>query len=133
IGLVGVLLAITKGNSWGWLSPATLACGLGGAVVLVLWALYELRTATPIVDLRVAARRSVLFTNLASVAVGFAAFGSSVSLPQLLEQPPTDGVGMGMPLLLSGVLLMPLGLLMMVTSSLAARLMRRIGGRAVFA
>ena len=29
-GLSAVLLAITQGNSWGWTSPRTLACAIGG-------------------------------------------------------------------------------------------------------
>ncbi len=32
-GLSTVLLAITQGNSWGWTSPATLACAAGGLAV----------------------------------------------------------------------------------------------------
>jgi len=30
-GLIGILLAISRGNEWGWGSPVVLACGLGGS------------------------------------------------------------------------------------------------------
>ena len=35
VGLIGILLAISRGNEWGWGSPAVLAFGLGGLVVLL--------------------------------------------------------------------------------------------------
>lgn len=37
IGLAGVLLAISRGNEWGWTSPVTLALLLGGILVLLAW------------------------------------------------------------------------------------------------
>ena len=131
-GLVGILLAVSKGNEWGWSTPATLGLLVGGVVVLVLWGIAELRIANPLVDLRVAARRSVLLTNLASIAVGFAFFICSASLPILLEAPSSTGVGFGLPLLLASFCLMPLGLVMFLTSPLAARLSAARGPRASF-
>ena len=42
-GLSAVLLAITQGNSWGWTSPATLACAVGGVLISAGWWLWERR------------------------------------------------------------------------------------------
>ncbi len=39
VGLIGVLLAISRGNEWGWASTPVLVCGLGGILVLVAWGL----------------------------------------------------------------------------------------------
>ena len=129
IGLSGVLLAVAQGNAWGWTSPATLAFGLGGVAVLVIWGWYELRVDDPLVDLRVAARPPVLITNLASIAMGFAFFSSNITLPQLLELPAATGVGLGLSLLAASLVLMPSGLVMMAMSPVAARLNRRYGGK----
>ncbi len=129
IGLVGILLGVSKGGSWGWGSPATLGTIVGGAVVLVLWGLFELRTPSPLIDLRVAARRTVLLTNLASVTVGFAFFASTVALPQLLEAPTATGVGLGQTMLIASLCLMPSGLIMWAMSPVAARLTRARGAR----
>lgn len=126
IGLVGILLAISKATTWGW---ASLALGVGGLVVLALWALFELRTTNPLVDLRVASRRPVLLTNLTSVTIGFAFFILTGSLPILLEAPVRSGVGLGLPLLLASLCLMPLGLVMFFTSPVAARLSAARGPR----
>jgi MFS family permease len=78
LGLLGILLAVSRGNEWGWGSPPVLALGIGGLVVLLAWGWFELRIAEPLLDLRVAARRPVLLTNIASVAMGFSLFASNV-------------------------------------------------------
>jgi len=127
IGLIGVLLAISRGNEWGWMSAPVLVSGLGGILVLVVWGWYELRIAEPLLDLRVAARRPVLLTNLASVAMGFALFGSNVVYPQLLELPASTGAGFGLSLLTASLVVMPSGLVMMVLSPFSGRLAHRVG------
>lgn len=129
VGLIGVLLAVSRGNTWGWTSPVTLALAIGGVAVLLLWGWYELRIDSPLLDLRVAARRPVLLTNLASVAMGFALFTSNVAYPQMLELPIATGVGLGLSLLAASLVVMPSGLVMMVLSPLSGALARTIGPR----
>ncbi|MFL0565443.1 MFS transporter [Microbacterium sp. 179-I 1D1 NHS] len=128
IGLTGVLLAVSRGNEWGWASPATLALGLGGLAVLLVWGWFELRIREPLLDLRVAARPAVLLTNLASVAMGFSLFASNVSYPQMLELPASVG-GFGLTLVQASFIVMPAGLVMMVLSPFSGRLARTIGPR----
>lgn len=127
IGLIGILLAVSRGNEWGWASPATLACGLGGVLVLLVWGWYELRLDSPLLDLRVAARPAVLLTNLASLAMGFALFASNVSYPQILELPVASGVGLGLSLVAASLIVMPSGLVMMVLSPFSGRLAQSVG------
>lgn len=129
VGLVGVLLGISKGAAWGWDSPVTLGLLGGGVIVFVLWAVYELHTASPLIDLRVATRRTVLLTNLASITVGFAFFASTVVLPQILEASPATGIGLGQSMLVASLCLMPSGLVMWAMSPVAARLTRARGAR----
>ncbi|HWM17534.1 MAG TPA: MFS transporter [Microbacterium sp.] len=127
VGLIGILLAISRGNEWGWGSPAVLVLGLGGLLVLVAWGWFELRIAEPLLDLRVAARPAVLLTNIASVAMGFSLFASNVIYPQMLELPVATGAGFGLSLLAASLIIMPSGLVMMVLSPVAGRLARRTG------
>ena len=129
IGLIGILLAVSKGSEWGWTSATTLGLLVGGLAVLVVWGIIELRTTDPLVDLRVAGRRPVLLTNLASISVGFAFFITTAALPVLLEAPTTTGVGLGQTLIVSSLCLMPLGLVMFVMSPVAARLSAARGPR----
>ncbi|MBC9926293.1 MULTISPECIES: MFS transporter [unclassified Leucobacter] len=129
VGLVGILLGVSKGAAWGWTSPLTLGTTLGGIAVLGLWAWYELRISSPLIDIRVSMRRSVLLTNLASVTVGFAFFATAVALPLLLESPTDTGVGFGQSMLIASLCLMPSGLVMWAMSGAAARLTDRHGAR----
>ena len=126
LGLLGILLAISRGNEWGWLSPPVLALGVGGLVVLLAWGWFELRIAEPLLDLRVAARRPVLLTNIASVAMGFSLFASNVVYPQMLELPVATG-GFGLSLLAASLVVMPAGIVMMVLSPFSGRMARTVG------
>ncbi|MBE8472210.1 MFS transporter [Streptomyces justiciae] len=125
--LVSLLLAVSKGADWGWTSGITLALFATSLLVFLLWGRYELRTAQPLVDLRTTARRQVLFTNLASVALGFSMFAMSLVLPQVLQLPEQTGYGLGKSLLAVGLILAPQGLVMMTMSAVSARITKAKG------
>ncbi|MGC0332302.1 MFS family permease [Streptomyces sp. SAI-170] len=130
LGLVLFLLPITKGSDWGWSSATTLGLFGASAAVLVLWGVYELRTAAPLVDLRTTARPAVLFTNLASIMVGVSFYVVSLVLPQLLQLPKATGYGLGQSMVVAGLLVAPLGLTMMFTAPVYSRLSARYGPKA---
>ncbi|MGW7523957.1 MFS transporter [Streptomyces sp. NPDC054783] len=126
-GLVLLLLPITKGSDWGWSSVTTLGLFAASVVVLVLWGLFELRHRAPLVDLRTTARPAVLFTNLASIMVGVAFYVVSLVLPQLLQLPKATGYGLGQSMVVAGLCVAPLGLTMMFTAPVYARLSAKYG------
>ncbi|MGW1598089.1 MFS transporter [Streptomyces sp. NPDC002343] len=126
-GLVLLLLPITKGSDWGWSSGTTLGLFAAAVVVLVVWGLFELRVQAPLVDLRTTARPAVLFTNLASIMVGVAFYVVSLVLPQLLQLPTATGYGLGQSMVVAGLCVAPLGLTMMFTAPVYARLSARYG------
>ncbi|WP_318203809.1 MFS transporter [Streptomyces sp. SCL15-4] len=126
-GLVLLLLPITKGSDWGWSSGTTLGLFAAAVVVLVVWGLFELRVKAPLVDLRTTARPAVLFTNLASIMVGVAFYVVSLVLPQLLQLPTATGYGLGQSMVVAGLCVAPLGLTMMFTAPVYARLSARYG------
>ncbi|MFE2358166.1 MFS transporter [Streptomyces parvulus] len=126
-GLVCLLLAISKGADWGWTSGTTLGLFAAAVVVLLVWGRWELRTPQPLVDLRTTARRQVLFTNLASIAVGFSMFAMSLVLPQLLQLPEATGYGLGRSLLTAGLVMAPSGLVMMAFAPVSAKVSKSRG------
>ncbi|MGV9272503.1 MFS transporter [Streptomyces griseosporeus] len=129
-GLVLLLLPITKGSDWGWSSGTTLALFAAAVVVLLGWGVVELRTKAPLVDLRTTARREVLLTNLASIMVGVSFYVVSLVLPQLLQLPTATGYGLGQSMVVAGLCVAPLGLTMMFTAPVYARLSARYGPKA---
>ena len=127
VALVCLLLAISKGTEWGAL--VALALLGASAVVFGLWGRFELRTRSPMVDLRVTARPAVLWTNVASVLIGFAMFAGFLVTTQVLQAPVATGYGFGLSLVLAGIVLLPIGGAMGVFSPVSARLSARFGAR----
>jgi MFS family permease len=128
-GLLCLLLPVVKGGTWGWASAPTLGLAAAAVVILLVWGAYQLRRRDPLVDLRVSARRPVLFTNFASIMVGFALYAMALSFPQLLQAPASTGYGLGQTMVESGLTLAPNGLVMMLLSPVSARLIARFGPR----
>ncbi|WP_312878152.1 MFS transporter [Lentzea indica] len=127
VALVCLLLGVSKGST---LSGGATA-GLFGvaAVVLALWGWWELRSSQPLVDLGTTARRQVLLTNIASAVFAFAMFAQSLVLPQILQLPASTEHGLGQSLLVTGLVLVPSGLVMMATAPVSARISNARGPR----
>jgi MFS family permease len=129
VGLVLFLLPITKGSDWGWSSTTTLGLFAASALVLLVWGVWELRVTAPLVDLRTTVRREVLLTNLASIMVGVSFYVVSLVLPQLLQLPSATGYGLGQSMIVAGLCVAPLGLTMMFTAPVYARISAKYGPR----
>lgn len=133
IALTCILLAVTRGNDWGWSSPATIGLFAAGTAVLLGWVWWELRMPNPIADLRVAVRPSVLLTNTTSVALAFSLFAGNIIYPQLLELPVESGVGLGLALDATGLVMLPHSLAVVVMSPIAGRLIAVVGPKSLLA
>ncbi|MBQ0851149.1 MFS transporter [Streptomyces sp. NPDC057621] len=122
VGLVCLLLAVSKGAEWGWGSATTLGLFAAAVVVLLAWGVWETRTRDPLVDLRTTARPRVLLTNLASLFVGFGMYSGMLIVPQLLQFPEATGYGLGQSMLAAGLWMAPGGIMMMLVSPLGGKL-----------
>jgi EmrB/QacA subfamily drug resistance transporter len=129
--LVAFLLALTEGPSWGWTSPRVLGLFAASVLAGAAWVLTELRVPDPLIDMRMFVQRTVLFTNLTAVFTGFAMFGAFVLLPSLMQRHPSETVHYGFSLspTMTGVYLLPGGLLGFFGGPLAGRLGGRYGYR----
>jgi MFS family permease len=128
VGLSGLLIAVSKGNEWGWSSGRTVGSAVLGLVVLLVWGVFELRVADPLCDLRTSARRPVLLTNIGAVAIGFGMMAQAIVVPQLLQLPAAAG-GLGQTLLATGLWMAPTGLMMLFFSPVSSRLIGTLGAR----
>lgn len=125
--LVGLLLAISKGGTWGWTDGRTLTAAAISVVAFAVWFPFELRVNQPMVDLRTSARRPVLLTNICALLVGIAMYGNMLSTTQQLEMSTATGYGHGLSVLMAGLYMVPAGLAMVVFAPIAGRLVGRIG------
>jgi MFS family permease len=127
--LVCLLLAISRGSEWGWGGPRVIGLLIAAAVLFAVWGRWELRTPSPLVDLRVSARPAVLWTNVASVLIGFAMFAGFLVTTQILQASTATGYGFGLSLVAAGLAMLPIGGAMTIFSPVSARLSRRFSAR----
>jgi EmrB/QacA subfamily drug resistance transporter len=127
VGLVSALLAISKGQAWGWLDTKTITLFAVGVVAMIAFVLVELRVSQPLIDIRLMAKRGVWATDLVALTLGFAMFGTFLLVPSLLELPAATGYGFGKSVSAAGLFLLPTVLMMVVFGPIAGLLDRRYG------
>ena len=127
IGVTSLVLAIIEGPQWGWVSLGTVACFAVAAFLLTLFALIELRTEGPLLDVRVF--RIPRFTGGAlSISIAFfALFGFIFLITQYFQ------FVKGYSTLSAGVHTLPFAVVAAVATPLAAVLALKVGTRAVVA
>ena len=79
-GLFCLTLGLIQGNEWGWTSAATLGLFAAAALLLVLWAWWELRVSEPLFDLRLFRRRTFAAASAAIMTVDVAMMGTAFML-----------------------------------------------------
>ncbi|SEH02804.1 Major Facilitator Superfamily protein [Nonomuraea solani] len=125
--LVCLLLALSKGATWGWTSPLTL--GLFGAAVVVAtaWVVTARRTAAPLIEIPMLLHRGTVGATVASFLLGFALFATITTVSAVVQGT------LGASVLRVGIYLLPTTTLMLVVSVLAGPLMRRFTASALVA
>jgi hypothetical protein len=118
-GLGGTLLAVARGQVWGWDSWPVVVLGGGGLVLLTAWVLVELRSTAPLVDLRLTCARGVLGVNIAAVLLGICVFGGVAVVLLLAQRPPEDGLGLGHSVFETGLLMLPMAVASLVSPPVA--------------
>ena len=129
VGLVALLVGISKGTTGAGATRGRSARSSAGSWSCSLWGVFELRQDDPLVDLRTSAQLPVLMTNLAAVAVGFGMMAQAIVVPQLLQLPEATGYGLGQSILAAGLWMAPGGLAMMLFAPLSSSLIDRLGAR----
>src|SRR5699024_5184505 len=124
LGLSLLLVALTEGEHMGWLSAPSVAAFVLGLVSLCGWVAWDLRVAEPLLDLRVLAKPVVLYTNLASLLVGYVMFGVFYLVPFLVRGGDAVSYGFDVNPAMIGLYLMPASIGQGLTSLLAARLLQ---------
>lgn len=127
-GLVCLLLAISKGGTWGWSSGAVLSLFAGAVVLLCLFWVVERRTAQPLVDVRVLGVPNIWLPNVVVLLIAFGIYGAISAVTRFAQAPPAAGYGFGYSPLQVTLFAIPTALGGLV----GAFLLRRLGGRVGF-
>lgn len=129
ISLAALLLAISRGQMWGWTSAITLSLLAVAAGVLPLWLLWEYRHPRPMIDVRIAMTAPILPINLASFVATFGMYVNHLLTTQEALAPTETGYGLGAAAATAGAYLLPSAIIMVLLSPIAARVITRFGGR----
>ncbi|MEV7612683.1 MFS transporter [Streptomyces sp. NPDC089799] len=133
LGLVAVMLGLGLGGTpgWEWTSARTLGSLIGGVLVTALWVAVELRTAEPMIDVRMFRHRNVVVVSLVTLTFTFCMLGLQVANPVFLGTSPAEtGYGLGLDpfaialAMLPNLLVLALGAL--IAPAVAARVSDRL-------
>jgi hypothetical protein len=123
IWILALLGLLSIAPSAGLASPTTLGLGASFLIAAGAWVAVELRSPSPLVDLRLMCRGPLLICFLIAFLQGYATMGAFVAVP-LLIRTSGDGAAAAMQ---SGLYLLPMGLAGTLTAPLAAAARARIG------
>lgn len=123
VGIGGLVLGIHEGPAQGWTAPITVVGLVGGAVAIAAFVVHELRRAEPLLDLRAFRDRRLTSGSTALLVVFAISAGVFVVLFPFFQ------AVLGWSALRSMLGLLPMMVLMMGASGLAAQVSKRIGDR----
>lgn len=127
--LAPLVLALSKGNDWGWASAATLGCFATTVVATVVFLRVERRASAPLVNLALLRNRVLVGATLAILIVA----GTINALMYVLSLYFQNPAAFGMSALEAGLATLPAAAGMIAITPLIAPLAGRIGGGAAVA
>ena len=125
--LVALLLPLSEGMVWGWGSPLVIGLFVLAAVLLGAWIVVEVRSRTPLIDMRIMRLPGVWTVNLAALFIGAGMFGIFAFFPRFVQTPVSAGYGFGATVGESGILMLPMLIAMALAGFASGPLGRRVG------
>jgi EmrB/QacA subfamily drug resistance transporter len=122
-GALGLVWALIRANSIGWASPSTIGALVAGSVLTVAFVGWELRTATPMVPLRLFRLPAFAAGNAVCLCVFAVLFGMVFFMAQFLQ------TGLGYSPFGTGLRLLPGWGMLTLIAPFSGRLIRRLGER----
>jgi EmrB/QacA subfamily drug resistance transporter len=123
LALFCLTFALVEGQKYGWTSPSILTLFAVALVSFIAFVFVELRTASPLAQLRLFQDRVFAAGNFIGMVVTFGLIGVIYLLVLFLQ------IVLGFNALKAGLTLLPLPLAIMVVAPVAGRVTDRIGGR----
>ena len=126
-GIATIVYGLIEAPTRGWASTGTLGLLLGGLALVGVFVAWELRTSSPMLDVRLFRQATFGISSLALTLVFFTLMGVFFSISQLFQ------LVMGYGTFESALRLAPIFLAMIIVAPQAPRLVQRFGARATVA
>ncbi|UOE21903.1 MFS transporter [Thermobifida halotolerans] len=123
------LLAVSRGEAWGWLSAPVLALFGSGVVGLAVLVAFERRVRDPLVNLDLMRRRNVWLAHALGFLVTCGQITAFLLVPQMVRLPAGGGAGLDAGATQAGLYLLPFSLTTLVAGALTGRAVARFGTR----
>ena len=127
IGIAAIVFGLSQGQADGWGEPGTVIPLVGGAIMLVVFAVIELRVKVPLLQFRLFRHLNFLAANISQVVAGAIELGLGFLLPFYLL------LVVGISPEAAGIALIPATIPIIFAGPLAGRAFDRWGGQAPLA
>ena len=131
VWLVALLIAMSQAPVWGWGSGRVIGLLVVAVAACAAWIFAEMRSAVPLIDMRMMRLPAVWTTNVVALLIGLSMYATFAFLPELLQTPKASGYGFGASITQSGLILLPSSVTMFVLGQYSGKLTARFGGRAL--
>ena len=129
ISVAALLVVVSKGGEFGWLSTPTITLLCTALVVGAVWLWTQTRVRNPLVDLRTLRNRPVMLTNVYSLMLGFGMMSNTLLVSYQLQMPLDSGYGHGLNAFSATLAMLPGGLVSAAISPIGGLLINRVGSR----
>jgi MFS family permease len=129
--LVALLVPISQGGQWGWSSGKVIGLLALAVVLAAAWVAVELRSAEPLIDMRMMRIPAVWTTNLVALLFGVGMYSVMAFLPEFVQTPSSAGYGFSANITQSGVFLLPMTVAMFSGAIAAGWLTARVGAKSM--
>ncbi|MEV6280865.1 MFS transporter [Nocardia sp. NPDC051832] len=126
-GVLAIVWGVIHGAEDGWTSAGVLSALVGGAILLAVMVVWELRTPDPMLPLRLFRSRAFRVANITGFAFSVGVFGAIFLIAQYFQ------VVQGYSPLESGIRTMPWTLAPMFVAPIAGAIVDKVGARALLA
>ncbi|MGX7681668.1 MFS transporter [Jatrophihabitans sp. DSM 45814] len=124
--LAGLLLAISEAQEWGWGSGLLWGVLVVAVALLAVWGWHELRTPSPLIDLRLLRHRTVLTANATGLIAGIGMYMLMSMIIRYVQTPTAVTYGIGASVVVAGLVLLPMSAFSFSSSKLVTYLSKWI-------
>jgi predicted MFS family arabinose efflux permease len=127
VGLFPLLLVVSQTGLWSEHLGIALALTAVAAILLAVWAAYELRVPAPLVDIRLLRHRAVAGANVAMLVGGAGMYLLLTLITRYAQTPRRAGYGFALSTFEAGLVLVPFSVMGFLAGRLTPPLHLRIG------